>query len=110
VSSPSGGGVWTGGASNLSASSGGYVYYSVAVPAGATNLKFVTSGPSSDIAWLFVGKGYQPSLFSYDYESENFGTSQSIVIASPSAATYQVAIWAGTSFSGVNLTVTYNKP
>jgi subtilase family serine protease len=104
-----GGGVWSGSANNLSQTSGGYLYYSVVVPAGATNLKFVTSG-GTGIDWLFVGYGYQPSLFFNDYSSENYSTSQSITIANPTAGTYGISLWAGTTFSGVNLTVTYNKP
>jgi serine protease len=104
-----GGGVWTGSVNNLSQMSGGYLYYSVTVPAGATNLKFVTSG-GSGIDWLFVGYGYQPSLYFASYSSENFGTSQSITIANPTAGSYGISLWALTTFSGVNLTVTYNQP
>ncbi|MBD8526685.1 S8 family serine peptidase [Pseudomarimonas arenosa] len=90
----------------LSASTGQALNYTMAVPAGASNLRFVTSGGSGD-ADLYVKFGSAPTTSSYDCRSWSSSNNETCNISSAQAGTYYVMVRAYSSFSGVSLTGSY---
>ena len=108
---PPGGGQLNNGDSvaNLSGSTGSWQYFTIDVPAGATNLQVVMSGGSGD-ADLYLRFGSQPTTSSYDCRPYSSGNNESCPVASPSAGTYHIGINAFSSYSGVTLTVSYTEP
>jgi hypothetical protein len=105
----------TGGATVLSkgvalggqaATTGNQLYYTLAVPAGATNLSFSTSGGSGD-ADLYVKFGATPTTSSYDCRPYVDGNAETCTFATPSAGTWYVMLDAYSSFSAVTLVGDY---
>ena len=90
----------------LSGSTGTELRYTLAVPAGATGLKFVTSGGSGD-ADLFVKFGSAPTTASYDCKSEGSTNAETCNIATAQAGTYHVLVRGYSAFSGLSLTGSY---
>lgn len=110
VSSGGGGGtVLTNGVAvtGLGATTGGQLFYTMSVPAGATNLKFVTSGGSGD-GDLYVKFGSAPTTSSYDCRSWVSGNSETCSITTAQAGTYYVMVNAYSTFSGMSLTGSYS--
>ncbi len=107
---PSGGGTLTKGVAvnGLSASSGNALNYTLAVPAGASNLVISTSGGSGD-ADLYVKFGSAPTDSSYDCRPYRSGNNETCTIAAPQAGTYHVRVKAYTSFSGLSLVGDYTQ-
>lgn len=91
---------------NLSASTGNSLYYTMAVPSGASNLTFTMSGGTGD-ADLYVQFGSQPTDSSYVCRPYLSGNNETCTIAAPSAGTYHVRVKAYSSFSGVSLVGNY---
>ncbi|GAB3315005.1 M4 family metallopeptidase [Luteimonas notoginsengisoli] len=89
-----------------SGSAGASLAYTLAVPAGASNLVFTMSGGSGD-ADLYVKFGSAPTDSSYDCRPYKSGNSESCTFASPSAGTYYVRIKGYSAFSGVSLVGDY---
>lgn len=115
VACPSGGGGGgsTGGTltkgvtvTGLSAATGSEIVYTMAVPAGATNLTFNLSGGTGD-ADMYVKFGSAPTDSSYDCRPYKSGNAESCSFASPSAGTYYVRLKAYSAFSGVSLVGDY---
>jgi serine protease len=92
----------------LSASTGNSVNYTMAVPAGATNLTFSISGGTGD-ADLYVQFGSAPTDTSYVCRPYLGGNAETCTIAAPSAGTYHVRVKAYSSFSGVSLVGNYTE-
>ncbi len=92
--------------SSLSGSTGTQLNYTVAIPAGATNLKIAISGGSGD-ADLYVKFGSAPTTSSYNCRPYLTGNSESCTFAAPSTGTYYVMVRGYTSFSGVTLKATW---
>lgn len=90
----------------ISASTGNSVTYTLVVPSGATNLKFVMSGGTGD-ADMYVKFGSAPTDSSYDCRPYANGNSESCPITTAQAGTYYVRVKAYSSFSGVSLTGSY---
>ena len=90
----------------LAATTGNSITYTLSVPAGATNLKFVTSGGSGD-ADLYVKFGSAPTTSSYDCRSWASGNAETCSITTAQAGTYYVMVYAYSSYSGVSLTGSY---
>ena len=90
-----------------SASTGNSLNYTLAVPAGATNLVFTMSGGSGD-ADLYVKAGSAPTDSSYDCRPYQSGNNETCTFASPSATTYYVRIKAYSTFSGVSIKGDYS--
>ncbi|MCW9018346.1 MAG: pre-peptidase C-terminal domain-containing protein [Kangiellaceae bacterium] len=88
---------------NLSGSTGDEQFFTMEVPAGASNLKFVISGGSGD-ADLYVRFGSQPTTSNYDCRPYLNGNSETCTISNIQAGTYHVMLRAYSSFSGVSLT------
>ena len=90
----------------LGATTGNWVHYTMVVPAGATNLRFTTSGGSGD-GDLYVRFGSQPTTSAYDCRPYSSGNAETCNIATAQAGTYHVSIRAYSTFSGVTLTGSY---
>jgi xanthomonalisin len=93
--------------SNLAASTGAYLKYTMVVPAGATGLKFVMSGGTGD-ADMYVKFGSEPTDSSYDCRPYVNGNSETCSIATAQAGTYYINIKGYQTFSGVSLTGSYS--
>ena len=78
----------------------------MAVPAGATNLTFTTSGGTGD-ADLFVRFGSAPSDTVYDCKSDGPSNAETCTIAAPSAGTYYVRVKAYAAYSGLSIVGNY---
>ncbi|RFP59852.1 pre-peptidase C-terminal domain-containing protein [Cognatiluteimonas weifangensis] len=92
---------------NISASTGSSVTYTLDVPAGASNLTFTMSGGTGD-ADMYVKFGSAPTDSSYDCRPYKSGNSESCTFATPSAGTYYVRLKAYSAFSGVSLVGDYS--
>lgn len=77
--------------------------YTLVVPAGATNLKFVTSGGTGD-ADLYVRFGSKPTTSSYDCRGYTNGNAESCAITTAQAGTYYVTVRGYAAYSGLSLT------
>ena len=114
VSCPGGGGGSTGGpltkgvtVTNISATTGNSVTYTLVVPAGATNLTFNTSGGTGDMD-MYVKFGSAPTDTTYDCRPYKTGNVENCTFATPQAGTYYVRMKAYSSFSGVSLVGDYS--
>lgn len=92
----------------LAASTGNSLNYTMAVPAGATNLTFTMSGGTGD-ADLYVQFGTAPTDTSYVCRPYLSGNNETCTIAAPSAGTYHVRVKAYSTFSGVSLVGNYTE-
>ena len=103
-----GGGTLTRGTpmTNQSAATGSALAYTMAVPSGATNLTFTTSGGTGD-ADLFVRFGSAPTDTVYDCKSDGSTNAETCTIPAPSAGTYHVRLKAYAAFSGVSIVGNY---
>ena len=92
---------------NLSGAKYENIEYSMVVPTGAANVKFVTSGGSGD-ADLFVKFGSKPTSSSYDCRPYVGGNNESCTLTNGSG-TYYIMINGYSAFSGLSLTGSYNQ-
>lgn len=90
----------------LSGSQGSEAFYTLVVPAGATDLSFSISGGSGD-ADMYVRFGSAPTTSSYDCRPYKNGNNETCDIANAQAGTYHVMLRGYTSFSGVSLVGSY---
>jgi len=89
-----------------SASTGSSVYYSIEVPAGATNLKFTMSGGTGD-ADLYTKFGEIPTDTVWDCRPYKSGNAEECTVAAPAPGTYYARMKAYTAFSNVSLVADY---
>lgn len=90
----------------ISGSAKAQMFYTLAVPSGATDLKFVTTGSSGD-ADLYVKFGSKPTLSNYDCKSTSSSSNETCNISSSQAGTYYVMVEAWSAISGATLTGSY---
>ncbi|KAF7763351.1 vibriolysin [Pseudoalteromonas undina] len=83
------------------------LFFTLDVPAGATNLQFNTTGGSGD-ADLYVKFANRPTLNSYDCNSTTSTSTESCNISNAQAGTYYVMVEAWNAISGVSLTGSYS--
>jgi vibriolysin len=88
---------------NMSAAKSVKVNFSYARPAGATAMKFQTSGGSGD-ADLYVRFGSAPTLNVYDCRSAGATTAESCIMNPAQSGTYYVMINAYSAYSGMSFT------
>ncbi|MFD0724958.1 proprotein convertase P-domain-containing protein [Lysobacter brunescens] len=93
---------------NLSGAQGTELRYTLQVPAGATNLRFATSGGSGD-ADLFIRFGSAPTSATggFDQKSDGGTNSEAINVAIAQAGIYHVLVRGYSAFSGLGLTGSY---
>jgi len=91
---------------NLSGATGEQQFFTMNVPAGASNLSFAMSGGSGD-ADLYVKFGSAPTTSSYDCRPYKSGNAETCSFATPQAGTWHVMLNAYSSYSGASLTGSY---
>ena len=94
---------------NVSGAAASQQFWTMAVPAGASGLKFVTSGGTGD-ADLYVKLGSAPTTSVYDCRSIGSTTAETCNIATAQAGTYHVLVHGYSAFSGLSLTGSYSTP
>ncbi len=90
----------------LSGGSGSLTYFTLAVPAGATNLSFAMSGGTGD-ADMYVRFGSAPTTSTYDCRPYLNGNNETCDITSAQAGTYHVMLRGYSAYSGVSLVGSY---
>jgi PKD repeat protein len=90
-----------------SGATGAQLFYTVVIPAGASNLVISESGGTGD-ADLYTKFGSAPTLSSYDCRPYVTGNNESCTVASPQAGTYYVMLNGYTAFSGVSVKATWS--
>jgi serine protease len=80
--------------------------YTLAVPAGMTELKVNIAGGTGD-ADLYTRKGSQPSTSTYDCRPYKTGNAESCTVNNPAADTYHIGVRAYSATTGVTLTWSY---
>jgi hypothetical protein len=93
--------------SGISGATGSQQFWTMSVPAGASNLQFQTSGGTGD-ADLYVRLGSAPTLTAYDCRPYTSGNSETCTFAAPSAGTWHVMLNGYAAYSGVTLTGSYS--
>jgi vibriolysin len=86
----------------ISASAKDQLFYTLAVPAGATGLNFVTTGSTGD-ADLYIKFGSKPTLSSYDCKSTSSTSNENCTISSAQEGTYHVMVEAWNAISGASV-------
>lgn len=105
---PPGGGTLTNGVAvtGISGASGSQTNYTLAVPAGATNLSFDMSGGTGD-ADMYVRFGSAPTTSTYDCRPFLNGNNESCPVSPAQTGTYHVMLVGFSAYSGVSLTGSY---
>lgn len=80
--------------------------YSFAVPSGASNLTFKTSGGTGDLD-IYTQLGTAPTTTSYLQKSDGSSNTETITIASPTAGTYYLLTKAYAAVSNASLVASY---
>lgn len=88
------------------ASTGSWKHYKINVPASQTSLAIVMSGGTGD-GDLYVKRGSQPTLSSYDYRPYLNGNNETVNVTNPIAGDWFISIYAYSTFSGVSIKATY---
>ncbi|AKT38447.1 S8 family peptidase [Chondromyces crocatus] len=86
----------------LSAPVGAWIHHTFPVPAGAARVRFQMSGGVGD-ADLYVKRGAQPTVTSYDCRPYLLGNVETCTSNNPAEGMYHVSIRAYGAFSGVSL-------
>lgn len=87
---------------DISGSAKQQIFFTLDVPAGASNLAFTTSGGTGD-ADLYVQFATKPTLTSFDCKSTTSTSNESCSISNAQAGTYYVMVEAWDQISGVSL-------
>lgn len=93
----------------LSGASGSQAFYTLAVPAGATDLSFALSGGSGD-ADMYVKFGSAPTTSSYDCRPYLNGNNETCNITNVQAGTYHVMLRGYSAYSGTSLVGSFTPP
>ncbi|WP_444930696.1 pre-peptidase C-terminal domain-containing protein [Microbulbifer sp. SSSA002] len=88
--------------SELNASAGESLYYTITVPENASDLTFETTGGSGD-ADLYIRFGNKPTLSVYDYRPYLSGNEEAVTIANPASGIWHVMLYGYTDFEQVSL-------
>ncbi len=91
---------------NLASAAGTWIRYTMAVPAGATNLSFALSGGTGD-GDMYVKFGAAPTETAYDCRPWVTGNNETCNIATAQAGTYYVYVHAYSAISGATLVGKY---
>lgn len=90
----------------LAGATGSQRYWTMAVPAGATYLKFVSSGGAGDVD-LYVKRGAKPTAISYDCRPYRIGNEEVCELDDSEGGTYHVMLRGYKAYSGVSLVGKY---
>lgn len=90
----------------LSGATGSQQFWTMSVPAGASNLQIQTSGGTGDVD-LYVRFGTAPTTTTYDCRPYTGGNAETCTFAAPAAGTWHVMLNGYAAFSGVTLQGSY---
>jgi uncharacterized protein YkwD len=93
----------------LSGRRGEEQHFSIDVPQGATNLRFVQSGGTGD-ADLYVRLGAAPTRKVYDYRPYLDGNEETVTPKPASAGTWYFMVRAYADYAGVSVVATFDPP
>lgn len=93
----------------ISGAAGSEAFFTIDVPAGATNLTFNITGGTGD-ADLYVRFGSAPTQTSYNCRPFLSGSTESCSFAAPSTGTYHVMVRGWNAISGISLVADYTAP
>jgi fibronectin type 3 domain-containing protein len=93
--------------SNISGATGSQQFWTMAVPAGSSNLSFQISGGTGD-ADMYVRFGSPPTTTTYDCRPYLNGNNETCSFATPQTGTYHVMLRGYTAYSGVTLVGSYS--
>jgi hypothetical protein len=93
----------------IGGATGSQQFWTLAVPAGATNLSFTTSGGTGD-ADLYVRFGTAPTTTLADCSSAGGTNAETCSFPAPSTGTYHVLVYGFATFSGAQLVGSYTAP
>ena len=85
------------------------VQYALVVPAGATNLSFISFGGTGN-ADVYVKFGSAATATNYDLRSARPGNNEVVNIATPQAGTYYVSLVGKTKFANVSVRGSFTAP
>jgi lysyl endopeptidase len=91
----------------ISGATGNQQFWTLSVPAGASNLRFQISGGTGD-ADLYVRFGAAPTTSTYDCRPYASGNNESCPFPTPSAGTWHVMLNGYSAYSGVTLVGSYS--
>lgn len=91
----------------IAGASGSQQFWTMVVPAGASNLSFQISGGTGD-ADMYVKFGSAPTTSSYDCRPYRSGNAETCSFPTPQAGTYHVMLRGYSAFSGVSLVGNYD--
>lgn len=83
--------------------------FSIAIPAGATNLNVTTSGGSGN-ADLYMKFGSQPTPTNYDFRSGSANNWDSLGFSNPTAGTWYIMVYGAQHYGNAYLTVSWTNP
>ncbi len=83
--------------------------WTLTVPAGATNLRFATTGGTGD-ADLYVRFGSAPTTATFDCKKDGSTSTETCDIANVQAGTYHVMVYAFDAINNVSLTGSFTPP
>lgn len=92
---------------DLAADTGEAIYFYMQVPAGATDLEFITEGSNGD-ADLYAKQGTLPTLSDYDCRSFSSSSNETCSFPTPDAGVWYVMVNAYSAYDGLTLTGSYS--
>ena len=91
---------------DLAGEAGSETLYAIEVPADQASLRIEMSGGIGD-ADLYIKKGSEPSIKSYDYRPFKFGNDEVVEVQNPAATTWYIMVQGYKAYSGVTLEACY---
>ena len=88
--------------SNLAATIGNWLYFTINVPSCAKSLNVKISGGTGD-ANLYVRPATRPTTTTYSCRSIQAGNTESCVLAAPAAGIWHIGVRANSTFSGLTI-------
>ena len=85
-------------------------YYKIEVPAGATELKIVTDGPSTADFDLYAKYGARPTTSSYDYRAYTSSSDETITISNPTEGWWYIMVNSYSGSGSYTITATVTTP
>ena len=94
---------------NLAGARASQTHYRISVPAGQTSLVVsITGGSGSGDCDLYVRRGAQPTLSTYDYRPYLGTSNETASVSNPVAGDWFIMLYGYSAYSGVTLKATYS--
>lgn len=91
----------------LSGAGGSQTFYVINVPAGQDLLEISISGGTGDCD-MYVRRGAEPTLTSYDYRPYEVGNEETVLVESPEGGSWYIMLRGYTAYTGLTLVATYS--